>query len=147
MIQSPKKLRDIKRELNLPRAGGEGFPAEKAKSLESSTSSSSSTSESSLKCWKSASKSSSNPKIPDRRGLPPAENRFPELDFLRSGQRRSAVTRRDLVGGMKSEMIAPPHIFERTQKLKLVGKNLQKKVGLGFLEVNRKLRELLFFFI
>lgn len=100
----PRTIRGV-----LPRVE-EDFPAEKAKGLESTMSSSSSTSDSSLNSWKSASKSSSKPKISDLRGRP-AQNRFPELDFFRSGQRRSAVTRWDRAAGMKSEIIAPPHII------------------------------------
>lgn len=91
--------------------------AEKAKGLTSTTSTSttssrsSSTSESSLKPWKSASKSSSTTSMSsdlacllDCCFLPPDDDRF------RSGHRKPAVNLQDLGLGMKSEMMAPPHI-------------------------------------
>ncbi|OMO65987.1 hypothetical protein COLO4_30850 [Corchorus olitorius] len=39
---------------------------------------------------------------------------FFDPDLLRSGHKKSAVRRRDdlVVGGMKSEIIAPPHMMD-----------------------------------
>lgn len=92
--------------------------AEKAKGLTSTTSASYSTSESSLKSWKSASKSSSMSTISDLRGF---EKRLPqERDFFfRSGQRYSAVRRRDRGVEMKSDIIAPPHILYEPRSIKV----------------------------
>lgn len=88
----------------------------------SSSSSSSSKSESSLNSLNPASKSSSSKKG------------FLELGFLlKFGQRISAVTRREpptaAAAGMKSEIIAPPHIFflSLEKRLKLCYTQLKNK--------------------
>jgi len=80
--------------------------AEKAKGL---TWWSASLSESSLKSLKSASKSSS-------------EWMTSDVGFFKSDHRKPAVTRRDLAvtaAGMKSEIIAPPHIAPMKHKTQL----------------------------
>lgn len=87
--------------LELVEPKGKGLTPTNRPSSSSSSSSSSSKSESSLNFLKPASKSSSK------------KNGFFEPDFLKFGQSISAVTRREptAAAGMKSEIIAPPHIF------------------------------------